>query len=63
MNAIDSVPASNRGTAADSPIKVRAATASNWQTWPKVNARRNVPYVEGPDSTKEPGHAAVPQHT
>ena len=30
-----------------SPERNRAATASNCRTWPKVNARRNVPNVDG----------------
>jgi hypothetical protein len=31
----------------DKAIRNREATASSWRTWPKVNARRNVPNVEG----------------
>src|SRR5215213_4250965 len=30
-----------------SPPRNREATASSWRTWPKVNARRNDPNVEG----------------
>jgi len=29
------------------PASSRAATASSWRTWPKVNERRNVPSVDG----------------
>jgi len=28
----------------------RPSTRSSWRTWPKVNARRNVPSVEGAGS-------------
>jgi hypothetical protein len=28
-------------------VRNREATASSWRTWPKVNARRNEPSVEG----------------
>ena len=30
-----------------SPVRNREATASSWRTWPKVNARRNDPSVDG----------------
>jgi hypothetical protein len=36
----------HRGWSA-SAARNREATASSWRTWPKVNARRNEPNVEG----------------
>ena len=35
------------GVWAASRVRNREATASSWRTWPKVNARRNEPSVEG----------------
>jgi hypothetical protein len=35
------------GVLEPSPVSTREARASSWRTWPKVNARRNEPSVEG----------------
>ena len=40
-------PAGQQRRRAASPARNRAATASSWRTWPKVNARRNDPNVDG----------------
>ena len=41
-----SIPATT-GVVAARPLRNLADTASSWRTWPKVNARRNEPSVEG----------------
>lgn len=46
-NAIACLPASNRGLTAQRPTRLRECMASSRRTCPKVNARRNVPYVQG----------------
>ena len=43
----DRSPAPSSRVSPASAIRNREATASSWRTWPKVNARRNDPNVEG----------------
>jgi hypothetical protein len=47
IGSLASLEVAISGACSASLVRNLEATASSWRTWPKVNARRNEPSVEG----------------